>query len=220
MKKLTLALLPILAAVLAILASGCGDTASSSKAAPRKLSAEQAHVCPAAWRPGWQKLANRIHAAVYCPSWVPSPLTGQIAGQVSFGGSGGYSLSVSPDRSYLASLAWAEPQSGEVHVNLRGYPGRAKVPTCIYEDYNAGKLYKKPVPCFADARGSVSERGIKATVYTVNQDADLWHVLYAWHFRGGLYTLSEHVALPLTYKKVVANLHHMLRTLVVVEPAT
>jgi len=218
MKKLTLALLPILAAVLAILASGCGDTASSSKAAPRKLSAEQAHVCPAAWKPGWQKLANRIHAAVYCPSWVPSPLTGQIAGQVSFGGSGGYSLSVSPDRSYLASLAWAEPQSGEVHVNLRGYPGRAKVPTCIYEDYNAGKLYKKPVPCFADARGSVSERGIKATVYTVNQDADLWHVLYAWHFRGGLYTVSEHVAQPLTYQKVVANLHRMLRGLVVVEP--
>ena len=218
MKKLTLALLPILAAVLAILASGCGDTASSSKAAPRKLSAEQTHVCPAAWKPGWQKLANRIHAAVYCPSWVPSPLTGQIAGQVSFGGSGGYSLSVSPDRSYLASLAWAEPQSGEVHVNLRGYPGRAKVPTCIYEDYNAGKLYKKPVPCFADARGSVSERGIKATVYTVNQDADLWHVLYAWHFRGGLYTVSEHVAQPLTYQKVVANLHRMLRGLVVVEP--
>jgi hypothetical protein len=218
MKKLTLASLPIIAAALAILASGCGDTASTSKAAPRKLSAEQAHLCPAAWKPGWQKLANRIHAPVYCPSWVPSPLTGQITGQVSFGGSGGYSLSVSPDRSYLASLAWAEPQSGEVHVNLRGYPGRTKVPTCIYEDYNAGKLFKKPVPCFADARGSVSERGIRATVYTVNQDADLWHVLYAWHFRGGLYTVSEHVAQPLTYQKVVANLHRMLRGLVVVEP--
>jgi hypothetical protein len=220
MKKLTLVSLPILAAVLAIVASGCGDTASSSKAAPRKLSAEQRHVCPAAWKPGWQKLANRIHAPVYCPSWVPSPLTGQILGQVSFGGSGGYSLSVSPDRSYLASLAWAEPQSGEVHVNLRGYPGRTKVPTCIYEDYNAGKLYKKPVPCFADARGTVTERGIKATVYTVNQDADLWHVLYAWHFRGGLYSVSEHVAQPLTYTKVVANLHRMLRGLVVVEPTS
>jgi hypothetical protein len=218
MKKLTLALLPILAAATAILASGCGDTATSSKAAPRKVSAEQAHVCPPAWKPGWQKLANKIHAPVYCPTWVPSPLTGQITGQVSFGGSGGYSLSVSPDRSYLASLAWAEPQSGEVHVNLRGYPGRAKVPTCVYEDYNNGKLFKKPVPCFADARGTVTERGIKATVYTVNQDADLWHVLYAWHFRGGLYTVSEHVAQPLTYKKVVANLHRMLRGLVVVEP--
>jgi hypothetical protein len=217
MRKLTLASLPLLAA-LALVASGCGaDTASNSQAAEKKPSQP---VCPKAWRPGWQKLANRIQAPVYCPSWLPAPLTGQIVGQVSFGGAGGPSVSVDPDRSYLVSLAWAEPQSGEVHVNLRGYPGRTKVPTCIYEDYNKGKLYKKPVPCFADARGTVTKRGITATVYTVNQDADLWHVLYAWHYRGGLYTLSEHVAQPLTYKKVVANLHHMLRTLVVVQPTT
>jgi hypothetical protein len=221
MKKLTLAAsLPILA-VVALVASGCGgDTATNAPAAPRKLTAEQLHVCPRAWRPGWQRLANRIDAPVYCPSWLPDPLTGQIVGQVSFGGAGGPSVSVSPDRSYLVSLAWAEPQSGEVHVNLRGYPGRTKVPTCLYQDYNHGKLYSKPVACFADARGSVRERGITATVYTVNQDADLWHVLYAWHFRGGLYTLSEHVAQPLTYQKVIANLHRMLRDLVVVEPTT
>src|SRR5215831_3652712 len=215
MRKLTLASLPILA-VAALVASGCGaDTATNSKAADRKPAKP---TCPAGWKPGWQRLANRIEAPVYCPSWLPAPLTGQIVGQVSFGGAGGPSVSVDKDRSYLVSLAWAEPQSGEVHVNLRGYPGRTKVPTCIYEDYNQGKLYKKPVPCFADSRGTVSERGITATVYTVNQDADLWHVLYAWHYRGGLYTLSEHVAQPLTYKKVVANLHRMLRGLVVVRP--
>ena len=85
------------------------------------------------------------------------------------------------------------------------------MPTCISEDYNNGKLTKRNVPCFADARGKVSERGITATVYTVNQDADLWHVLYAWHYRGGLYTVSEHIAEPLTYAMVVRNLHHMLR---------
>ena len=215
MKKLTLATLPVLAAI-ALIASGCGaDTATSSKAAARRPSAP---TCPATWRPGWQRLANRIHAPVYCPSWLPDPLTGQIVGQVSFGGAGGPAVSVSPDRSYLVSLAWAEPQSGEVHVNLRGYPARGKVPSCIYEDYNHGKIYRKPVPCFSDARGTVHERGITATVYTVNQDADLWHVLYAWHYRGGLYSLSEHVALPLTYAKVVANLHRMLRGLVVVDP--
>ena len=66
----------------------------------------------------------------------------------------------------------------------------------------SGPSHRKPVACFADARGTVHERGITATVYTVNQDADLWHVLYAWHYRGGLYSLSEHVALPLTYAKV------------------
>ncbi len=218
MKKLTLAATLSILAATAVLASGCGDTASSSKAAPPKPTAEQLHVCPKAWKPGWQRIANKIDAPVYCPTWLPDPLTGQIVGQVSFGGAGGPSVSVSADRSYLVSLAWAEPQSGEVHVNLRGYPGRTKVPTCIYEDFNKGKLYKKDVPCFADARGAVHERGITATVYTVNQDADLWHVLYSWHFRGGLYTLSEHVAQPLTYAKVIANLHRMLRGLVVVEP--
>jgi hypothetical protein len=215
--KLILAVVPILAC-LALVAAGCGaDTATNSKAASSKPAVP---TCPAKWRPGWQQLANRIHAAVYCPAWVPDPLTGQIVGQVSFGGAGGPAVSVSPDRSYLVSLAWAEPQSGEVHVNLRGYPGRIKVPTCIYEDYNHGKIYRKPVPCFSDARGTAHERGITATVYTVNQDADLWHVLYAWHYRGGLYTLSEHVAVPLTYAKVVANLHHMLRDLVLVDPTS
>jgi hypothetical protein len=215
MKKLTLASLSIVAVAL-LLATGCGgDTASSSKAA---TAAPAAPVCPAAWRPGWQQLANRIHAAVYCPAWLPSPLTGQIVGQVSFGGAGGPAVSVSKDRSYLVSLAWAEPQTGEVHVNVRGYPGRTNVPTCISQDYNNGKLYSKPVPCFNDARGTVHEGGITATVYTVNQDADLWHVLYAWHYRGGLYAVSEHIALPLTYKMVVANLHRMLRSMVLINP--
>src|SRR5579859_2714645 len=219
MKKLTLASLPILA-VIALIASGCGgDTATNSQAARPKPTAEQLHVCPKSWRPSWQRLANRIDAPVYCPSWLPDPLP-QLVSQALSDGSGGLPVSVSSDHSYLLSIAWAEPGSGEVHVNLRGYPGRTKVPTCIYEDYNKGKLYRKPVPCFADERGTVQERGITATVYTVNQDADLWHVLYAWHFRGGLYTVSEHVAQPLTYAKVTANLHRMLRGLVLVEPTT
>jgi hypothetical protein len=218
MKKLTLASFPLLA-VVALLASGCGgDTATNSKAADRKPAA--APTCPAAWKAGWQQLANRIHAVVYCPSWVPSPLSGKINGHVDYYGGGGPAVSVSKDRSYLVSMAWQEPGTGEVHVNFRGYPGRTKVPTCISEDYNGGKLTKRNVPCFSDARGTVTERGITATVYTVNQDADLWHVLYAWHFRGGLYTVSEHIAEPLTYAMVVKNLHRMLRGVVPVQPAT
>ncbi len=198
----------------ALLASGCGagDQAAPAAAAPR------ATRCPAAWLPGWQKLADRIQAAVYCPSWMPDPLTGQIAGSVSYGGAGGYALSVSRDGSYLASFAWSERESGELHVNLRGYPGETSVPTCRRAEANRGRTRTTTIPCFSDSRGSVHEGAITATVYTVNQDADLWHVLYAWHYRGGLYTLSEHVALPLTYKKVVANLHRMLRGLVLVEP--
>ena len=197
--------------------AGCGGggvAPSSAAATPAK-----ARTCPAAWLAGWQKLANRIHAPVYCPAWMPSPLTGQITGRVNYAGGGGYVLSVSKDRSYLASFAWVEMPTGEVHVNLRGYPGRTKIPTCVEEDYENGKLLKTPIPCFADPRGTVTENGITARVYTVNQDADLWHVLYAWHYRGGLYTVSQHVAAPLGYRRVIASLHGILRDLVLVEPA-
>jgi hypothetical protein len=216
MRRIPCALLPVVA-VLALVASGCGADLSTKSAAATRQGPLR---CPAAWLGGWQRLANRIQAPVYCPSWMPSPLTGQITGNVSFGGSGGYTLSVSKDRSYLASFIWAEPPSGEVHVNIRGYPGKTAIPGCVEEDYDHGKLLKKGVPCFSDPNGTVHERGITATVYTVNQDADLWHVLYAWRYRGSLYTVSEHVAVPLTYRGVVANLHHILRTLVLVEPST
>ncbi len=202
------------AASTALLASGCGASAEGTA----KAAAKQPPACPAGWVAGWRKLAKRIDAPVYCPTWLPAPLTGQIVGRVSFGGAGGPLVSVGKDRSYLVSLAWAEPQSGEVHVNLRGYPGRTKVPTCVKEDFNRGKIVRSPIPCFSDERGSVTEGDITATVYTVNQDADLWHVLYAWHYRGGLYTVSQHVAVPLTYRKVVADLHRILRGLVVVDP--
>ncbi len=174
--------------------------------------------CPAKWRPTYQKLADRIHAAVYCPRWMPDPLTGEIGPTVSFGGAGGSRLSVDKDRSYLALFVWAEPGSGEVHVNLRGYPGRTRVPSCVKEDTNGTKLVKTTIPCFSDPARTVKATGIVARVYTVNQDADLWHVLYAWRHEGGLYTVSQHVALPLTQRQVVASLDRILNNLVLVEP--
>jgi hypothetical protein len=208
----TLALLPLLA-LIPLAASACGSSSAATAQPPAP-----AKGCPAGWLPGWQALANRIAAPVYCPAWMPDPLTGQIVGDVSYGGSGGYVLSVSKDRSYLASFAWQEMPTGEVHVNLRGYPGRTAIPRCVEEDYNKGKLLRRPVPCFADQRGTVTEHGITATVYTVNQDADLWHILFAWRYSGSLYTVSEHVAKPLSYDQVVANLHRILRNLVLVKP--
>jgi hypothetical protein len=199
----------VVASVAAVLAAGCGADRTGQPAAQAK----SGPTCPAAWRAGWQQLANRIATPVYCPSWLPDPLVGKITGR------GDYVLSVDPkDRSYLASFTWVEPQSGEIHVNLRGYPGRTAIPICIASTQNRGKLRKTKIPCFSDPRGTVRERGIRATVYTVNQDADLWHVLYAWRHKGSLYTVSEHVAKPLTYRKVVANLNRMLGTLELIEP--
>lgn len=194
--------------------SGGGPTATNAAGAG-------ATGCPAGWLPAYQRLANRIHADVYCPTWMPSPLTGEIGPNVSFAGSGGSSLSVSADRSYLALFVWAEASThDEVHVNLRGYPGRTAVPSCVEQNTNQGKIISTTVPCFADPRGTVTANGITATVYTVNQDADLWHVLYAWRHDGGLYTVSQHLAAPLTYAKVVQSLNRILAGLVLVHPAT
>jgi hypothetical protein len=203
-----------------LLVSGCGG--SSKHDAPTTPAAGVGTArasCPATWRPAYQKLANRINVPVYCPSWMPPPLTGEIGPDVSFDGYGGSSLSVDPkDDSYLALFVWAQPGLGEVHVNLRGYPGRSAVPTCTKQDTNGTKVVTSRIPCFADPRGTVRAPGIVATVYTVNQDADLWHVLYAWHYRGGLYTVSQHVAAPLTYPQVIQSLNHILRSLVLVQP--
>jgi hypothetical protein len=209
-------------AAIALAVAGCGGGSTSSNAvnaAPPSAPAKP--TCPASWRPVYQKLANQIHAAVYCPSWMPSPLTGQIGPTVSFAGAGGSSLSVGKNGSYLALFVWAQPNNGqvlEVHVNLRGYPGRKTIPTCIKEDTNGTKIVKTTIPCFADPHGTVRAPGIVATVYTVNQDADLWHVLYAWHYRGGLYTVSQHVAAPLSYNQVLSSLNRILRNLVIVQP--
>jgi hypothetical protein len=193
-----------------LLAAGCGRGAAAPAASSGTPAAPAKAGC--AHPAGWRALANRIGADVYCPGWLPDPLTSQI------GGPSNNIDAVDPDRSYLESFIWQDTDtpniSGEIHVILRGYPGRTAIPTCL-----EGLKNETPTPCFAGPHGHVASNGIRATVYTVNQDADAWHLLLAWHHKGGLYTLSEHLAAPLTFKKVMAYLKHELRALVLVAPS-
>ena len=144
------AVAPLLVVLLALASSGCGqggaDAATTSK--PK---------CPAALKLGWQTLANRIDTDVYCPAWLPNPLVGKIdKGEA--GAADNAVLSVSKDKSYLASWIWVEAQTGEVHVILRAYPGRTTIPTCVVTDAGSGKQVKHRVPCFADPHGTDSRR--------------------------------------------------------------
>lgn len=191
--------LPLLLLALATATAGCGGGGGD-----RASAAVKKNTCPSA--AGWQKLADQVKAPVYCPRWMPDPLNGVIKGQWN------NIYSVSPDRSYLVGFIWFEHGSGELHVNLRGYPGRMTIPNC------PAPVGKSSIPCFADPNGHVRENGIDATVYTVNQGADMWHVLLGWHYHHSLYTLSQHVAAPLNYAKVVVDLKRMLKDLVLVEP--
>ena len=145
---------------------------------------------------------------------MPDPLTGELDGQWN------NIYSVDPDRSYLAGFTWYEVHSGELHVNLRGYPGTTKIPLCSDVNTVAGKTKRRDVPCFSDSQGTQRMGDYEVTVYTRNRGADQWHILYAWERDGSLYTLSEHIAEPLTYAKVVQNMKRMLRGLVLIEPTT
>jgi hypothetical protein len=190
-----------------LLVAGCGEATTPRRVADSVASAPR---CPASAVAGWRRLADRIQAPVYCPRWMPAPLDGRIDGRwIDVN-------SVDPDRSYLISFLWHEARGGDVHVNFRGYPGRVRIPRCVDNNTRQRRL----VPCFSDPRGRIRLPGIHATLYTVNQDADQWHVLYAWRRGGSLYAVSEHVTPPLTYRHVQRNLARILRNLVLVEPRT
>lgn len=185
-----------------LVALALGVLAQGAAAAPKAS-------CPATWVRGWQKLADKVGAPVYCPTWMPNPLDAHIGGQYQD------IYSIAKDRSYLVGfLEHGDLGSGDVHVNFRGYPGRSTIPTC------PGPVGKTTVPCFADPVGHMAANGIKATVYQVNQGADQWHILLLWHHRGGLYTVSQHVIIPYdNATRVKQNLLHLLKSLVLVQPA-
>jgi hypothetical protein len=197
------------AVVAGLVALALGGIAQGASGAPKA-------GCPAAWAKGWQALANKVGAPVYCPTWMPNPLDARIGGDYQD------IYSIDKDHSYLVSfLAHGDLGSGDVHVNFRGYPGRTAVPRCQTIVLAGKKTLHGTTPCFADAAGKVRVAGIVATVYRVNQDADQWHILLAWHHNGSLYTVSEHVINPYdSASRVLKNMKHVLSTLVLVQPGT
>jgi hypothetical protein len=194
----------VLVIVLSALSCGGDEDEPSTRAAA-------APACPAEWKPGWQRLANQIQAPVFCPSWVPNPLTAEIGGPWQSG------YSVKRDRSYLVGFLWHEA-GNDVHVNFRGYPGSVKVPTCEDTQTVAGVTRRRKIPCFSDRQGTRRVGKLDVTLYTVNQGVDQWHLLYTWKANGSLYALSEHVAPPFSLTRVHRNLERMLRGLVRIEP--
>jgi hypothetical protein len=164
--------------------------------------------CPQRWAEGWQALANKVQVPVYCPTWMPNPLDAKIGGQYED------IYSIGRDRSYLVSfLEHGDLGSGDVHVNFRGYPGRSAVPKC------PAPVGHGTTPCFSNPVAHLSANGIRATVYQVNQGADQWHILLAWHYHGTLYAVSEHVIPPYRYSTQVRhNLTVLLKSLVLVQP--
>ena len=194
--------------------SGCsGAGAEADSAAPLRAKP----TCPKSSRADWQALANKVRARVYCPAWLPYPLDGRFNGV--FNGQ-----TVDPDRSYLVKFLFFDsglpggPQ--EVHVVLRGYPGNTRLPRCDNSTVEGDTVVHHFSPCFSDPKRKKRFGSKLATLYTSNQGADQWHLLYAWRENASLYTVSEHVAPPYSYAQVLHNLDRMMRTLVRVQPRT
>lgn len=188
-----------LVACAALLAASGGGTASAAGEAASKAR------CPAAWRAGWQRLADQVGAPVYCPGWMPNPLDGRI------GGPWNGLRTVDKHGGFLVSFVYQETGSGEVHVNFHRWPGTA-MPQCRDEDS------RRKLPCYSDARGGARVGGIAATFYTVSRDADQWHLSYLWRRGGATYVVSEHVAPPYSFAQVKKNVTRILDSLVLVRP--
>ena len=151
MKAAALALVVVVLGALAVVVAGVAianrgshDTTAADASAP-------ADTEGCAYLAGWRRLADRIDAPVYCPGWIPTPLTAQIGGQWN------NIRSVDPDRSYLMGFVWQETAFGgkvsEVHVNFRGQPGNTRIPTCQDVSTVAGVTRRKNIPCFQDPDG-------------------------------------------------------------------
>jgi hypothetical protein len=181
-----------------MLSSACGGSAQPAARA-------SSLGCPAAWTAGWQGLANRIGAPVYCPRWMPNPLDGRI------GGAWNRLPSVDKHGGYLVNFIYFEAGSTEVHVNFHRWPG-TRMPRC--SDLATNRVLN----CYTDPHGNVTANGIHATLYTVSRDADQWHLSYLWRHGGATYVVSEHVAPPYTFRQVRANLTRILRDLVLLQP--
>src|SRR5439155_23252910 len=97
MRRRTPALAGSLALAALLAASGAGGERREMAVTPAS-----AKECPAAWREGWQRLANQIRALVYCPTWMPRPLDAKIGGSYANG------RSIGKDRSYLVSFVWVD----------------------------------------------------------------------------------------------------------------
>ena len=109
----------------ATIVAGLASVALLVALAPGAAAGTHALTCPAAWQSGWVRLADKVQAPVYCPTWMPSPLDAHIGGQWQD------IYSISKDHSYLVSfLEHGDLGSGDVHVNFRGYPGRMTIPRC------------------------------------------------------------------------------------------
>ncbi len=182
---------------IAILGFGCGDDGPPAAGAPSSRSPAVA-TCPAAWADDWQAWAERIGAKVFCPSFLPSPITGEIDGR--------WNTAKAPGKVWQLGYAWLE-HDDLVHVVFEGYPDKRWPPDC------------EGVPCFADKVGTERIGSHEVTWYDRNEASHSGHVAAVFHDSGYVYVVSMHVYRPYDSRQQVTGLvRRMVAGLVPLEP--
>ena len=148
-KAAALVVVLVVLGAVAVVVAGVAIANRGSEESTAAVESAQADTEGCTYLAGWRRLADRIKAPVYCPGWIPTPLTAQI------GGPWNNIASVDADRSYLMGFVWQETGFGgkasEVHVNFRGQPGNTADPgTCQDVSTVAGVTHRKNIPCFQE----------------------------------------------------------------------
>ena len=149
---------------------------------------------------GWQRLANRIDAPVYCPSWMPDPLVPTDRRPLEQHRLG-RSRSQLPRELRLAG--GGRPQHAGGAREPARLPRRDGDPDVCEDTLTVkGKTYRTKIALLRRSAGHVAleQRDHRDDVHR-QPGRRPWHVLYAWQRGGSLYTISEHVAPPFTLRE-------------------
>jgi hypothetical protein len=165
----------VLGLVMLLAVAGCADNGSSAATGTRSEGRASKPACPDAWKADWQAWADRVGETVFCPSFVPSPITAQIGGQ--------WNTAREPGKAWQLGYAWLE-HDDLVHVVFEGYPERVWPPRC------------EGVPCFDGKVGTENIAGHEVTWYDHNEASHSGHVAAAFHDGGVVYVVSMHVSRP------------------------
>jgi hypothetical protein len=184
--------------VILLIAAGCGDDGSSAATLAPSSSSNAKPTCPAAWKADWQAWADRVGETVFCPSFIPSPITGEIGGQ--------WNTAREPGKAWQLGYAWLE-HDDLVHIVFEGYPEKVWPPGC------------EGVPCFDGKTGTETIAGHHMTWFDRNEASHSGHIAAVFHDGGNVYVVSMHVSRPYgTAERTTGLIRQMVAGLVPLSP--
>ena len=177
-------------------AAACGGGASKGSSPTTVGSGPPPAVsCPAAWADDWRQWSARVGMAVWCPSWLPSPIDGVIGGQ--------FNTAASPGRVWQLGFVYREVGFAElIHVVFEGYPPDRWPRRC------------GDGPCFGGEQGGETIAGHRVTWYRHNKGSSSAHVAGVFRDGGNVYVVSMHIWQPRDAEQTKQIVRRMIAELV------